>query len=488
MLSLPPADHVSPYPQLELLPKLLNALFKWKWLIVLTMFAVAIPVAVVLYLKTPLYEVRMKFLIKSSRAQVALNLAGQGVITPAVTPQIINSEIQVLKSPDVILEAVAKANYPLVTPGGDEDRPIKLERALQALRMRMGFNPVPDSNVIEVSLQDPNPKAAAGLLSALSLVYLKRHAELRTGGEQTRAFFEKQAELNKERLERARVQLEQLQAKDNIVSLGQELDANLSRLLAMEGTLKELQAEIESSTKEVEILQAQVKDQPEEVTTQRSIVANPEVGAMRIKLIELERQRDELLQRYTPASRFVKDKAAEIATLKASLEAKEQNVVGGTTFAQNRIKETLNQQLLAKRSSLEAVTARRKALIAEKKAYEQRLDVLKDRSFELQRLRGEFDLARDTYFMYEKKAEEARVSKAMDEQDILSAGIVQNAAPPSIALPRNLLTWGPVSAMAGLVLGVALALALDFFNLTIKDEKDVERFLQVPVLATVRHF
>ena len=45
-----------------------------------------------------------------------------------------------------------------------------------------------------------------------------------------------------------------------------------------------------------------------------------------------------------------------------------------------------------------------------------------------------------------------------------------------------------MSAMAGAVLGIALALGLEFFNLTIKDENDVERFLQVPVLATVSHF
>jgi capsular polysaccharide biosynthesis protein len=48
--------------------------------------------------------------------------------------------------------------------------------------------------------------------------------------------------------------------------------------------------------------------------------------------------------------------------------------------------------------------------------------------------------------------------------------------------------WGPVSAAAGAVLGLALAMVLEFFSLTIKDERDIEQFLQVPVLATVRHF
>ena len=53
MLSLPPSDHPAGNPQLELLPKVLNALFKWKWLIVATVFAVAIPVALVTTIPTP---------------------------------------------------------------------------------------------------------------------------------------------------------------------------------------------------------------------------------------------------------------------------------------------------------------------------------------------------------------------------------------------------------------------------------------------------
>ena len=73
MLSLPPTDHAAGNPQVELLPKLLNALFKWKWLIVATTFAVAIPVALVLFMRTPLYEVKMKILIKAARSQAALN-------------------------------------------------------------------------------------------------------------------------------------------------------------------------------------------------------------------------------------------------------------------------------------------------------------------------------------------------------------------------------------------------------------------------------
>ena len=489
MLSLPPSDRAAVRPELELLPKLLNAVFKWKWLIVATMFAVAIPVALVLYSRTPLYEVKMKVLIKAARSQAAVNLtaSSQGVFTPAVTPQIVNSEIQVLRSPDLLIPAIRESGYKLLGPD-QPDGPVARERALQQLRSRMGFAMVPDSNVIEVSIQDPDARQAARLLNALGVLYLKKHAALQAGGENTPEFFAAQVAFHRQQFDRARHDLEQLQERDNIVNIGQEMDQNLARLLTMEATLKDLQAEVESATKEIGALQAQIAEQPEAVTKESRHVMNPEVSAMRLKLVDLERQRDELLHRYQPTSRFVRDKESEIATLKAAIAAKEQSVVGETLYAKNSVRDLLQQQLLAKQVAVESAIAKRKALIAEKKSYEDRLEVLKARTFDIGRLRGDYDLAREIYFMYERKAEEARVSRAMDEQNIVNAGVVQEASAPVIPLPRNLLMWGPVSAAAGAVLGLAVALVLEFFSLTIKDERDIEQFLQVPVLATVRHF
>ena len=133
MLSLPPSDHSAGSPQVELLPKLLDALFKWKWLIVATTFAVAIPVALVLFMRTPLYEVKMKILIKAGALAGGPELLrrSQSRPPPAVTPQIVNSEVQVLRSPDLLIPAIQQSGYPLLAPG-QEDTPVTRERALQA--------------------------------------------------------------------------------------------------------------------------------------------------------------------------------------------------------------------------------------------------------------------------------------------------------------------------------------------------------------------
>jgi uncharacterized protein involved in exopolysaccharide biosynthesis len=351
----------------------------------------------------------------------------------------------------------------------------------------MNFTPVPDSNVIEVSMQAPDSAAATRFLNALTNLYLRKHASLHAGGDNT-AFFEQQVAFHRARLEAATEKLSDFQERDNIVDIKDEMDLNLQKLTSMEGALKDLAANIESMAKEASALEQQIKDLPDEVTRERQVVVNPEVTVMRTRLVDLERQRDELLQRYTPKSRFVMDKEAELATLRQAIQEREQTVVGGTVVSHNRLKEALVQQFHEKHASREAAMAKRSALAKERKSYEARLDLLKSRTFDLGRLRTDFDLARDTYLMYEKKAEEARVSRAMDDQNIVNASVVQEAMQPMIAQPRGLLTIAAASGLGGLILGVAVAFMLEFFNLTVKDEQDVERFLQVPVLATIRHF
>jgi len=494
MLYLPQSDaSSSSYPQLELLPKILNTLFKWKWLLIASVLAVVVPVAVVSMMKAPQYQVAMKILIKSTRAQLAMNLgsdragATSPLVTWPVTQQVLNSEIQIFKSQDLLVQAVAQSNYPLLAPG-TENTPAARERALQGVRSRLSVTPVADSNVLEISLQDDNATDATRLLNTLSALYLKKHASLHAGGDQTSAFFAQQVEYHRARVERTREALEAFQERDNIVDIKDEKGIAMTRLAVTEAAMKDIQADVEAAQREIAVLERQFATLPAEVTKERTVITNPEVAAMRTKLVDLERLRDELLQRYTPKSRFVLDKEGEIAALRQAIRDRDQVVVDAMIVAQNTTQSTLQQQAFQKRAAVDAAMARKVAIDRERKSYIDRLQVLKDRTFELGRLRGEFDLAREAYQLYERRAEEARVSRAMDEEKIVNASLVQEASAPTVPLPRGLAMAGAVSGVAGLVLGIALAFALEFLNTTIQDEKDIERFLQVPVLATVRQF
>ena len=111
------------------------------------------------------------------------------------------------------------------------------------------------------------------------------------------------------------------------------------------------------------------------------------------------------------------------------------------------------------------------------------------RAIGLVRLRQENSIARENFLLYRKKAEEARIAAAMDEQKLINTGIMQKAPVPVLPTGRGLgHRSSPSARLPVSSLGVGSAFTLEFFNSSVQHENDVERFLQVPVLATIREF
>jgi len=472
---------------IELIQRALNVLFKWKWLIVTCFAAVVIPVLAVSLLKTPEYQPITKILLKRTRAETAIS-PGQGerFLAWSINDQLINSEIQILKSEDVVRKAVEKSGYPLLD--GEEGSQLKKERALQSLRTRIAVTPLPNSNVISVSLRARDPRAAARLLNTLVALYLEKHATLRRSGENTAKFFEDQTQLAKGKLAQARENLKRFQVQLNILDISNERNDNMRRLSSLDARLKDFQAKISGSEKEILALEREMRQLPDQIAQRKRVIVNPEVTLVTSKLVELERERDGLLQLYTPKSRLVMDKEGLIASMQQKLQGLNPTIVGDTVIAQNGVRETVQRALLAKKASLDSLRAQRASLQPGISRYRARLDVLKDSTFELGRLRKQFDHTRETYLLYLRKAEEARISTAMDDEKLINAAVIEKASPPLFPLGRGLAMAAALAAISGLALGIMIAFGLEFFNSTIKDEDDVERFLGVPVLATISHF
>ncbi|MBZ0168795.1 Protein-tyrosine kinase [Candidatus Methylomirabilis lanthanidiphila] len=477
-------DHGAPEP----CRTILNTLFKWKRLILTCLVAVVVPVCIVTLLKDAQYQATTKILLKASRPQIALSPGGlERNVNWPITPAVLKTEMQILESPDLVQKAGEASGYPLLNDGTQEST-AQNGRTLASLLGRLDVNPVPDSNVMEVSFRDQDPVRATRFLNTLAGRYLEKHVAVHRGNGDAANFFTQQAALYNTRFEKAKEALAQYQGKDKIIDLNQEITLNLTTLSKFEGTLKEIQAGIEGAEKEIGILEQQVKQQPDQISTQNTVMVNPEVAFISSKLIELERQRNELLQRYTPQSRFVVEKENEIAALRKQLEGTQQHVAGDTIISRNKLRETLSEQLFLKKAALDSIKAKRSALLPEMAPYQARLSLLKSRSLDLERLQQELSSARDAYLLSTKKAEEVRMSTAMDEEKMINVVILQEAVAPVFPLPKGLLMALAMAAVSGLILGVGTAFALEFLNTTIKHEDDVERFLKVPVLATVREF
>src|SRR5437867_10101996 len=112
----------------------------------------------------------------------------------------------------------------------------------------------------------------------------------------------------------------------------------------------------------------------------------------------------------------------------------------------------------------------------------------KRKSFEYDRLLQNVTAKKNALALYRQKAEEARISNAMDERKFSNAVILEKAAPPlpSAGLSSWILIPGTLIFSLGLAIGAAFL--IDFLDTTLKDETDIEAQTGLPVLATIEYY
>jgi uncharacterized protein involved in exopolysaccharide biosynthesis len=209
---------------------------------------------------------------------------------------------------------------------------------------------------------------------------------------------------------------------------------------------------------------------------------------IRTKLTQLELERDSLLQRYTPDDRLVKDKQAEIDELKKKLTTVKETSVGSENISINEVYRRILNELLQARVQLRALNEKKIALTRQVESYSAAAADKKRKGFEYDRLLREVNAKKENLDLYKKRAEEARISDAMDERKFSNAYILERA---NLPLPRaNYSAFLLMTATIIFAMGVAVATAfgLEYLSKTLRNEDDIEEQLGLPVLATIQYY
>jgi len=102
-----------------------------------------------------------------------------------------------------------------------------------------------------------------------------------------------------------------------------------------------------------------------------------------------------------------------------------------------------------------------------------------------QSLVREIQASTDAYLLYRKKAEEARVTAALDESKIANVAIGELASRQGMPVgpPKNLSLIFAI--MVGLVSGIGGAFLREFFDGSIKSEQEIRSTVDLPLLGSI---
>jgi uncharacterized protein involved in exopolysaccharide biosynthesis len=321
-------------------------------------------------------------------------------------------------------------------------------------------------------------------LTTLSKVYLEKHMRVHRPEGQLR-FFDRQTVESRKQLEEAKLKLLKFTRKRGVISAALQRDLMLQRVENLEAVYGQSQVETASTERRVQALEKEMSDLPRRAVTQIRTSDNPELArALKATLLDLQLKKTQLLTKFEPGHQLLQEVERQIQQARAAITDEELTPVRDETTDKDSEYEWANGELQKARVDLTVLQAREAASRPEIGEYLRTARSLGEDAITQGELVSDEKASEESYLLYVRKREEARMGDALDQGGIVNVAIAEEPVVP--ALP----VWPPaVVALAGLVgalvSGTGAAFVADYLDPALRTPEEVLVFLDLPVLASL---
>jgi uncharacterized protein involved in exopolysaccharide biosynthesis len=392
-----------------------------------------------------------------------------------LSQEVVKTEADIVRSYVVVEEAVKKLG---IKPESGSEAEL-----IAGLQAGLSVVPTPGTNTLSISFLGKNPEKAARFVNTVTDLYVEHHNRVyrREGLDK---FYGSQLRLLDAQMRSAQETLRTYLRDNGIIDAEQEIRLLNQDVMDQEKTLKAHRAKIVATQRKLAQVEEQLTKTPQQVPFAEEFLSNPTQLAYKSKLAELEVERIKLLERYMPSDRSVRDVESQIANLKSRAGSEQERILNKQTVRHNELFVELERNRMSLQTLLADTQAREPSLASRLDASRQRLTDLRDKQFAVANLQQEAEQKKYAYDTYFKKQEEARITEAMTDQSMVNVSIVDRAVPPldpqnGVLLPLLL------GILGGLALSTSTAVAVEFLSRRLRFEEEVERYLEIPVLAVI---
>lgn len=473
---------------------LLAPLFRRRRMFVLTFCGVLLGSAGAAFLLSSQYEASMEILVNQERLDPLVTSEStqqSPASAPPVTDQEINSEVELLKSPD-LLEGVVTANQLQDEERkglssrlhGKQDDAWYIARATEHLGNKLDIKEVTKSNLIEVDYKSSEPKLAYNVLQTLGSLYLEKHLAVhRPKG--SYVFFTSQAQKYQQALEESETHLADFSKTSGIAAPDLERTEMAQQVVNSVAALHTTQQTIAAEKQRIQDEEAWMMATPNRSPTQQvSDSAQTLLQQLQADLLATEIKKTQLTMKYDPSYPLVQEADQEISQTHAAIAAAEKQQYVNQTTDRDPTYELIREDIARTRADLASHEATVVALQNSIRSLQMQMVDLDQKALKQADLIREVKANEANYLLYVSKREQERTSDALDERRI---GNVAIAVPPILPI---LPAISPVLViLIGVVLAIfmsaAAAFVAEYLNPSLRTPDEVLEVLRIPVLASV---
>jgi uncharacterized protein involved in exopolysaccharide biosynthesis len=321
------------------------------------------------------------------------------------------------------------------------------------------------------------------VVNTLLKQYLDRYLEIRRLPGVT-AFFTTQLNVYEQKLRESEEALRQFEGRTALINTATQLEVFSRQLAEAEQTLMKVRYDILDKRQKLASSKAHLVSLPERLVVSQQTRYNPLIDTLQMRLLDLEVEREKLLQSYTDQDRRVRDVEDRIAMLAQRLSEQREWVPGNETSQIHPLRQHLQESMLGTETSLDRLKIDQEEAAEAVIRLKDRIGHIAKQAVDRAELNREVKANEEAYLLYRRKVEEARISEAMDEQKIVNVSIAEEATPPMAPITSKNLSYA-FALMVGLVAGVGGGFLREFIDDSIKSAADVTSSTALPVLASI---
>jgi uncharacterized protein involved in exopolysaccharide biosynthesis len=467
----------------------MSVLFKHKQKILLVFLATVATVTIGSFLIPPTYEAKSSMLVKFGREYIYQPEVGEKPqdvrLVPLDQEEVINSEIQILTSRDLIEKVISTLGIAKIYPelaNSPSTKIAPIEKAILQFKNKLFAEGIKKSNVVQVSFQHKDPQIAAQAVNLLVDFYKEKH--LQVFSDPRSSFLEQQLVTYEQKLKESENNLESFKQHRRVSSLDEQRSLFLKQRTDLDTSLKNTQNQIKELEQKVAFLEEQMQTISNSETLYTETDRYKVIDEAKVKLLNLQLQEQELLQRFNDSNRLVVNVRKEIQLVKDFLLEQEE-LIKGKVKTGNVVYQEVEKELIKAKADLSSQEAKETSLRLQLVQLDRSIQNFDLSEKELQELSREQVNNEKNYQTYQHKVEEARISDDMNRQKMANISVIQAAAVPTKPIrPKKGLNIF-LSVILGSVSGLGYAFFSEYTAQGLSTPEAAEKRLNLPVIATI---
>lgn len=347
-----------------------------------------------------------------------------------------------------------------------EVQPVTVDEASRKLQAMIIVEPVKDSRLVNLSVEHPDPRTAQKIANAVADAYIQHNLEhVQSSTVDAARWLNKQLDKQSDDLNDSEKALHFFKEENNLLSVSLDdrqnyLSNEIDKITEGLGEMKQKRIELKAKRSQIKSIDT---DDPLSLPI-TPLLDSPLIQNLKAQYAELAQRKSELAEEHGPNWPAMKEIDAKLDEIRKTIDREVKNVLRSIDLQYK-----------------EAIKAEKGYLDAMAELNERALDMnLKE--IEFNHLYRQNQQNERTFTLLLERSEEARLQQILKRNNIR---ILDRALEPMVpAKPRvrlNIL----IALIIGLMAGVGLAFFLEYMDVTIKTQDEVEQEVGLAFLGIV---